>query len=55
MEKTVTQEQLERLLRGAEEAHAEYERQLGHADANWPAWYAQWIFEQLSTGKTAAL
>lgn len=46
-ERLVSQEELERLLRGAEAAHARYEQQLGHADANWPAWYAEWIFQQL--------
>lgn len=46
-EKVVTEDLLERLLRGAEEAHAEYERQTGTRDENWPAWYAQWIMERL--------
>ena len=46
-ERVVTQEQLEQLLREAEVAHAAYERELGHADDNWPAWYAAWIVERL--------
>jgi hypothetical protein len=33
-------------LKGAEEAHAEYEKTLGHRDDNWAAWYAQWIVAQ---------
>ena len=54
--RTITQEELERLLRGAEAAHAQYEQQLGHADANWPAWYAEWIFRRLdgSAGESSS-
>ena len=46
-EKAVTQQALEQLLREAEHAHAEYERSLGHADDNWPAWYAAYIYDKL--------
>lgn len=46
-ERVLTEEELERLLRSAEEAHADYERELGHPDADWPTWYAHWIFQQL--------
>lgn len=35
------------LLRETEQAHAEYERQLGHADADWPAWYADYMYRRL--------
>jgi hypothetical protein len=35
------------LLREAEAAHAEYERTLGHADDDWPAWYAGFILDEL--------
>jgi hypothetical protein len=40
-------ELLATLLRQAEAAHAEYERSLGHADADWPAWYASYILDTL--------
>lgn len=43
----ITVEQLARLLKDAEIAHADYERSLGQADANWPRWYAEYILEQL--------
>jgi catechol 2,3-dioxygenase-like lactoylglutathione lyase family enzyme len=32
--------ELERALRDAADAHGKHEEELGHADANWPAWYA---------------
>jgi hypothetical protein len=31
------------LLKQAADAHHEYERILGHPDADWPAWYAAYI------------
>ena len=40
-------EELARLLREAENAHGEYEKELGHRDEDWPTWYAGWILEQL--------
>ena len=43
----LTAERLEQLLRGAEEAHGAYERELGRRDDDWPAWYARWIVERL--------
>jgi hypothetical protein len=43
----LTVEELTELLRGAERAHGEYEKELGHRDDDWPTWYAQWIIEQL--------
>ena len=48
MESTdVTREQLAQLLREAETAHAEYERELGQRDEDWPAWYAGYILDTL--------
>jgi hypothetical protein len=38
---------LARLLRDAEKGHGEYETQLGHADADWPDWYAQYLIDHL--------
>jgi hypothetical protein len=43
----LTAEELARLLREAEQAHAAYERELGSRDEDWPSWYATWILEQL--------
>jgi hypothetical protein len=40
-------ERLADLLREAERAHALYERQLGHSDADWPTWYARHIYDRL--------
>jgi hypothetical protein len=36
---------LTRLLKAAADAHHNYEAALGHQDANWPEWYAQWIVD----------
>ncbi len=44
----ITAEELAAELREAEAAHGEYERQLGHPDADWPAWYANFIVERLN-------
>jgi hypothetical protein len=43
----LTADELARLLREAEQAHAAYERELGKRDEDWPTWYATWILEQL--------
>jgi hypothetical protein len=45
----LTKEELTRLLREAEAAHGEYERdQLGGVrDEEWPAWYAEFIVDAL--------
>ena len=43
----LTKEDLEKLLREAEEAHGEYEQKLGHRDDNWPSWYAEFIVKKL--------
>jgi hypothetical protein len=40
-------EDLARLLREAEHAHADYERRLGKRDEDWPTWYAEFILGQL--------
>jgi hypothetical protein len=43
----LTVEALAQLLRDAERAHGEYERELGGRDEDWPTWYARFILEQL--------
>ena len=44
----ITAEQLALELRAAESAHAEYERELGRADPDWPTWYARFIVDRLN-------
>jgi hypothetical protein len=44
----LTQDELAELLRDAERAHGEYERELGARDEDWPAWYAGYILERLA-------
>ena len=41
-------ERLAELLREAEAAHAEYERELGRPDDDWPVWYARYIVDKLA-------
>jgi hypothetical protein len=43
----LTQQELAGLLKDAESAHAEYERELGHRDDDWPTWYADYILAKL--------
>jgi hypothetical protein len=43
----LTREDLADLLREAERAHAEYERELGQRDEDWPSWYAGYIVDKL--------
>ncbi len=33
-------------LRRAEAAHGEFEQKLGHADPDWPNWYAQYMLDE---------
>jgi hypothetical protein len=33
-------------LRRAAAAHGEHEKQIGHADADWPTWYAQFMVDE---------
>jgi catechol 2,3-dioxygenase-like lactoylglutathione lyase family enzyme len=35
-------------LRRAEAAHGEHEKRIGHADANWPDWYAEYMVREQS-------
>ncbi|HSJ95092.1 MAG TPA: hypothetical protein VK896_13745 [Gaiellaceae bacterium] len=44
---TLTADELARLLREAEQAHAAYEKELGERDEDWPTWYAAWILDRL--------
>jgi hypothetical protein len=44
----LTTDDLASLLREAERAHAEYERELGSRDEDWPSWYAGYILERLN-------
>jgi hypothetical protein len=47
MQVELTREKLAALLREAEHAHGEYERELGRRDEDWPAWYADYILRAL--------
>jgi hypothetical protein len=33
-------------LRRAEAAHGEHEKRIGHRDADWPDWYAEYIVRE---------
>ena len=44
----MTREELAELLKAAEIAHGEYERDLGERDEDWPSWYAGYILDRLS-------
>ena len=43
----LTQDELAELLREAERAHGEYEKELGARDDDWPAWYAGFVLDRL--------
>ncbi len=43
--------ELAQALRRAEAAHGKYEEQLGHADPDWPDWYAQYMVDE-QAGRT---
>lgn len=43
----ITKEELTRLLKEAEKAHAEYEKTLGSRDEDWAAWYAEFLIKKL--------
>jgi hypothetical protein len=46
----LTTEQLAKLLREAERAHGEYEKELGRRDEDWPTWYADYMLKRLREG-----
>lgn len=46
MIKYKTVEELAAAMRRAEEAHAAYEKTLGHRDEDWPAWYATFMAKE---------
>ena len=48
----LTTDELARLLKEAERAHGDYERQLGKRDENWATWYAEFILDQLRARST---
>jgi hypothetical protein len=43
----VTKEELTRLLREAEQAHGQYEKELGERHPDWAPWYAEFIVNVL--------
>ncbi|MGH3022930.1 MAG: hypothetical protein ACRDNI_04670 [Gaiellaceae bacterium] len=40
-------EKLAELLREAERAHGEYEKEIGARDDDWPSWYADYVIRRL--------
>jgi hypothetical protein len=47
----ITKDELAALLREAEQAHGQYERELGARDDDWPAWYAAYMLDRLAERK----
>lgn len=43
----LSQEELAELLREAQVAHKEYERETGERDEDWPGWYAGYLLDRL--------
>ncbi len=41
-------DELAAALRRAAAAHGRHETEIGHADANWPDWYAQFMVDEQS-------
>lgn len=41
-------QQLAKLFKKAEMAHAEYEKSIGHKNENWPKWYAEYTAKRLN-------
>jgi hypothetical protein len=39
---------LAQAMRRAEAAHGEHEKRIGHADADWPDWYADYMVRELA-------
>jgi hypothetical protein len=52
----LTKEELTRLLREAEKAHGEYEKNVlgGKRDADWASWYAEFIVNLLRQREEAS-
>jgi len=46
MKEKELKESLAAALRRAEAAHAEHEKRIGHPDADWPDWYAEYIVRE---------
>jgi hypothetical protein len=38
--------ELAQALRRAAAAHGKHEEEIGHADADWPTWYAQYMVDE---------
>jgi hypothetical protein len=41
-------------LRRAAAAHGKHEEEIGHADADWPSWYAQYMVDEQAGHPTGA-
>jgi hypothetical protein len=42
---------LEAALKRAAEAHGHHEERIGHADEEWPAWYAEYMWQERVGGE----
>jgi hypothetical protein len=40
-------------LRHAEAGHGKYEKEIGHADPDWPHWYAEYMVRERAAGGTS--
>jgi hypothetical protein len=43
---------LAQALRRAAAAHGRYEEEIGHADADWPSWYATYMEQEQAGART---
>ena len=46
-------EELAAALRRAAAAHGRHEAEIGHADENWPDWYAQYMVDEQTAAPEA--
>jgi hypothetical protein len=44
----LTEDLLTQLLEEAKAAHAEYEKETGEYDEEWPRWYARYVLDRLN-------
>ena len=45
---------LAQALRRAAAAHGKHEQEIGHADPDWPDWYAQYMVQERASRGTSA-
>ena len=47
-------DELAQALRRAAAAHGRHEEEIGHADADWPTWYAQYMVDEQARPHTGS-